>query len=220
MKTKKRAKKTKPKLNPKKDLVLEEHVVKLLEKQNKREIKQSIDAVVKKEAKKETKTKKTKKPKVKTKDIYRKARKDEYRGLQGSGVYDQIKFSNFSGFIYKSNIKGNDEFYQSIGYENVLEKHQAGQAERNIVSSEELDNYGRKTMMNFLIGSPMMTSGMSAVSFEEMEMTKFSLYDRTQNLLYTAKLKIMGFGDQSSAFGAMFSTTLKTMHAPMNDKAA
>jgi hypothetical protein len=222
---KKKVKKSKNSKKPvrrlKTDRHLDEHVVKIIEESDKKEIKQSIDAVVKKASKKrEVKAKKAKKNKKgRIKDIYGKgSKRDEYRGLQGAGVYDQIKFSNFTGFIYKSNIKGNAEFYQHLGYESALEKHQVGSGEKNLVSSEGLDDYGRKTMMNFLIGSPMMTSGMSAVTFEEMEVTKFSLYDRTQNILYTAKLRIMGFGDQGQAFGS-FGTTLKTMHAP-RDKAA
>jgi len=221
-KTKKRVKKSRPRLKTTIDSAVEEHISELIEKTaGKKEIKQSIDAVVKKESKKtETKAKKQRKAKAKTKDVYGKGvKRDEYRGLQGAGVYDQIKFSPFIGFLYRSNIKANDEFYEHLKYGNVLEKHQAGQGEKNLVSSEGMDDYGRNTMLNFLIGSSMMTSGMNAVTFEEMEIMKFNLYDRTQNILYTAKLKIMGFGDQSAAVGSI-TTTLKTMHPPADDKAA
>lgn len=198
-----------------KDLALEEHIVKLLERQNKKEIKQSIDAVVRKEKPKkaESKPKKEQKIKERIRDIYAKGLRDEYRSLHGAGVYDQIKFSPFVGLLYKSNIKENNEFYQHLEYGAVLEKHHASLAgERNLVSSEGMDDYGRNTMLNFLIGSPTMTSGMCAVSFEEMEVMKFNLYDKTQNVLYIAKLKIMGFGDQM--------TVLKTMHAPMDESKA
>jgi hypothetical protein len=195
----------KPVRRLKTDRDLGEEVVKLLEKHNKKEIKQSIDTVVKKESKKrEVKAKKAKKRKVKTKDIYGKGTKrDEYRGLQGAGVYDQIKFSPFVGFIYKSNIKGNGEFYQHLEYQGAEIKAGDELADRNLVSSERMDDYGRKSMLNFLMGEAMMgIGGMNPLSVEEKEVMKFQLYDRTQSILYTAKLKMMGFGDQM--------TTLKT----------
>ncbi|MBW2966661.1 hypothetical protein KY342_06170 [Candidatus Woesearchaeota archaeon] len=214
MKTKKE-KKSNSKGLDKRDL--DEHIVKLIEKQNKRAIKDSIDSVVKRLKKKQVKSKKVK-ARNKIKDVYGGiGKRDEYKGLQGTGVYDQIKFSPFVGFLYKSNIKDNNEFYEHLAQNKNPELKKDGLGERYLASSEQMNDYGRKTMLNFLIGAPMMTSGMSAVTFEEMEVMKFNLYDRTQNILYTAKLKIMGFGDQSQAFGSMITTTLKTMHAPVND---
>jgi hypothetical protein len=194
-----------------KDIVLEEHVVKLIEKQNKQVIKNSIDAVVKKEKPKNKKSVvKKAKPKGKIKDVYGGAgRRDEYKGLQGAGVYDQIKFSPFIGFLYKSNIKNNNEFYEHLAQNKDPELKRDGFGERNFLSSEMVKNYARKTTLNFLMGEAMMgIGGVNDISVEEKELMNFNLYDRAQKAVYLAELKILGFG------------TDKTMNAPLLDKAA
>ena len=227
-KAKKRKTNSKKLAKPKKqsrDLALEEHIQKLLEKeQNKRAIKQSIDAVVKKEEKKQTKNKKPSKAKRKKQEnIYGRLGKadKEYHSLREAGVYSQITINPFIGFVYKSNIKANSEVYEHLQYGSALEGHRVDKlGEKNLASSQMMDEYGMKVTLNFLAGSAMMTDGMNPISVEEKELMFFNLYDRTQNLLYVAKLKIMGFGDQGQAYGTMFSTTLKTMHAPMEDRAA
>ncbi len=202
MKTKKRAKKSKPKLKTTIDSAVEEHIKKIVEvSQSKKEIKQSIDDVVKKENKKVKKEKtKAKKTKGKTKDIYGKGvKRDEYGGLQGAGVYDQVRFSPFVGFLYKSNIKGNSEFYEHLAYDKSSEL-KAGDdlGERNLVSSEGMQEYAKKTTMNALLGEALMgIGGMNPISVEEKELMNFQLYDPTQKQLYLAEIGSLGFnGDR------------------------
>ena len=188
---------------------LDEHIVKLIEESlGKKEIKQSIDAVVKKEKPKKSKTKSKKSKtasKGKTKDIYGQGSKgDEYKSLQGAGVYDQVKFSPFVGFLYKSNIKENKEFYDHLNKSPEL-KMGDDLGERNLVSSEIMKNYAAKTSLNFLIGEGLMgIGGMNSISVEEKELMNFNLYDRIQKAVYLAEITLLGFG------------TDKTMHAPVN----
>jgi len=193
-KTKKRVKNSKPRLKSK-DSALEEHVAELIEKQNKTEIKQSIDAVVKKENKKaEVKEKKPKK--AKTNDVYGKQSKDNYHSLQGAGVYEQIRFSPFVGFLYKSNIKANDEFYQHLEAAE-FKAHRDELADHNLASSETMDQYAKKFTFNLLMGTDM-----NPISVEEKELMFFNLYDPTQRQIYIAKISLLGFNGD------------KIMHAP------
>lgn len=178
-----------------KSLVLEEHIVNLIERyqKSKKEIKQSIDSVVKKENKK-VKVKAKKKVKVKTKDVYGKSgKRDEYRSLQGTGVYDQIRFSPFAGFFYRSNIKNNDEFYKHLETSEI-KAHRDELGEHNLVSSQGMQEYAKKTTMNALLGEAMMgIGGMNHISVEEKELMNFQMYDITQKQLYLAEIGFLGF---------------------------
>lgn len=224
IKNSKKLKKIKIKTKPSKDLALEEHIIRLLEEQNKKAIKESIDSVVKKEEKKKEVKEKKKPTKAKSKkSIYGRLGKadKEYHSLREASIYSQITINPFVGFVYKPNIKDNKEVYEHLQYESALESHQFDKlGDKNLASSKMMDEYGMKVTLNFLTGSVMMTDGMNQISVEEKELMFFNLYDRTQNLLYVAKLKIMGFGDQGQAYGTKFATTLKTMHAPMQEKKA
>ena len=196
IKTKKRAENSKPRLKNTIDSAVEEHITKIVKKQSKKEIKQSIDAVVKKEkpkkkeVKEKTKIKKTKN----TKEVYGKhSRKEEYQSLQGTGIYDQIKFSPFSGFLYRSNIKANSEFYEHLEIDRIKsQRDELG--EHNLVSSEVMQEYAKKTTMNTLLGEGLMgIGGMNPVSVEEKELMNFQMYDPTQKQIYLAELGLLGF---------------------------
>jgi len=213
------SKKTKDKKNSKKEIKidskdLEEHIIKLIEKQeNKESIKKSIDSVVKKEKPEAKKEKKKTKEKGK-KSIYGRIGKadKEYHGLRNSGIYSQIEINPFIGFVYKSNIKENNESYNHLINSALSESKADKLGEQNLASHKTMDDYALKVTLNFLTGvSPLFGMG-GGVSIEEKEMMKFNLYDRSQNVIYEAKIAIMGFGYNN--------VTLKTMHAPMHEKKA
>lgn len=183
------------------DSALEEHIKKILEKEtDKKAIKDSIEAVVKKD-KPETKAEKSKKGKEKkSKGVYGRTGKDEeYRGLKEAGIYNQVVINPFVGFVYKSNIKENSEFYEHLSYKGELK---AGDelGEKNLASDRMMDEYAVKFSLNFLVGT-----NMNDISVEEKELMFFNLYDQSLQHIYLAKVAILGFGYNN--------TILKTMHA-------
>jgi len=212
-------KKRKKLVLPKKDLVLEEHIVKLIEEaENKKAIKKTIEAVVstkpkkkaKKESSKEEKENKTKKTKQ---SPYGHRRFDrEYRNLEDASIYSQVIINPFVGFVYKSNVKDSKETYAHLMHSEIAEKTPNALGEKNLASHKMMDDYALKVTLNFLTGiSPLFGIG-GDVSIEEKDQMKFNLYDRAQNVIYQAKVAILGFGYSN--------TCLKTMHAPMHEKAA
>ena len=190
---------------PKPDLALEEHIARLIEEaENKKSIKQSIDSVVKTTKPKKTKSEKRPKEENKRKKSeespYGRRRLDtEYRGLEDANVYNQVIINPFVGFVYKSNVKENRESYTHLMRSEIAEKTPDKLGERNLASSETMDEYAQKFSLNLLIGT-----SMNIISVEEKELVFFNLYDRSQQQIYLAKIAILGFGYQR-------------MHAPMAD---
>jgi len=177
--------------------IKEEHLVKIIEKIEKKLIqKKTIEEKVK-----QTKTKlKKPKKKITIKDFYGKLSKTSYN-TQSSDVYSQIKINPFVGFIYKSNIKENNELYTSENYQEARVSEANG--EHNLASSQMMDNYAQKFTLNFLMGTTM-----NDISIEEKELMMFNLYDPCQKQIYLAKVCLLGFGHE------------KTMHAPIEEKTA
>lgn len=172
-------------------LILEEHIVNLIKKLETKP-KSKIEKIIKKTKPKieiEIKTKKTKQ----TQDTYSFASR-EYQSLEKAGVYSQLIINQFVGFIYKSNVRENKEFYSQQA-ELTISDQLGG---KNLASSETMDNYARKFTLNFLFGADV-----NDISIEEKERMKNNLYDQAQNILYQAKVSLLGFG------------TFKTMHAPL-----
>lgn len=204
----KKQKKAGKKIKQARDLVLEDHIVKLIEElEKKQKTKQTIDSVVKKSKKTAIKTKKSKDKKIKEKeqDFYN--NRLSYGNLEKASIYSQIIINPFVGFMYKSNIKENKEFYSHLMRTEITVTDALG--EKNLASSEMMDNYARKTTLNFLMGAPLFgIGGVNDISVEERELMNFNMYDRTQKEIYLAKVALIGFGRE------------KTMHAPTMDKEA
>ena len=116
----------------------------------------------------------------------------EYEALEKAGIYSQLTINPFVGFVYKSNIIENREFYSHLSGTDIKEASAAA-----TVSSEEMDSYAKKITLNFLMGTDM-----NDVSVEEKEKMFFAMYDTTQKQVYFAKVDMLGFGHD------------KTMHAP------
>ena len=110
-------------------------------------------------------------------------------------MYSQISISAFTGFIYKSNVAQNSDFYKHL--ENDYGISNEPNSERNLVSSEMMDDYARKFTLNFLIGSDM-----NDISVEVKEKMFNAMYDQTSKLIYLTKVELIGFGHE------------KTMHVP------
>ena len=162
---------------------LEEHIVKLIEAiEKKKVVKKTIEAIVKKKkVKAEEKTSKEKKAKD---VVYRRWARTEYSALEKASVYAQVKIDPFVGFVYKSNVRDNNEFYAHLESEILVES--AG--ERNLASDTVMENYARKMTLNFLF-----MSDVNDVSVEEKETMTFNLYDVTQKAVYLAKVRLLGF---------------------------
>ena len=177
------------------DLVLEEHIVKLLQRQNKPKEKTIEDKVKKEETKETFEKQKKQKRSDNVKDSYSSFLKKEYASLDKASVYSQISISAFTGFIYKSNVAQNSDFYKHL--ENDYGISNEPNSERNLVSSEMMDDYARKFTLNFLIGSDM-----NDISVEVKEKMFNAMYDQTSKLIYLTKVELIGFGHE------------KTMHVP------
>lgn len=194
------------------DLIKEEHILDIIKKLEKNRDTKDITDKVKKEKKDDEEDKKPKKDKIssKVKDAYslgKNTGNTSYSGLEDSGLYSQINISYFTGFIYKSNIKGNDEFYQHLAAgKDYSNGDQTG--EHNLASSRMMDQVGWKFTLNFLIGTDM-----NDVSVEEKERVKNNLYDPAQKIIYFAKIEHMGFGNQNPTTGGII-TNLKTTYVP------
>ena len=199
---------SKKKALTKKELVLEEHIMKIIEELEKKP-KDTIETVVKKEKpKKEAEEKKSKKTKKGKNAVYGRGKDSEYKGLEDSGIYNQVTINPFVGFVYKRNVKENDEVYTHLAA--AADKTRDMLGEKNLASSEMMDGYAQKFTLNFLVGTDM-----NDITIEEKEMMKFNLYDQSQKHIYLAKIALMGFG--------YTNTTLKTTDFnPMGttDKAA
>jgi len=184
-------------------LVLDEHIAKIIEELEKKP-KDTIEAVVKKaKPKKEAKEEKKKTRKAKGM-VY--GRGSDYKGLEGSGIYNQVTINPFVGFVYKRNVKENDDVYNHLASQ-AADKTRDMLGERNLASNQMMDGYAQKFTLNFLAGTDM-----NDISVEEKEMMKFNLYDQAQKHIYFAKIALLGFGYNN--------TSLKTLHAPMHEKAA
>lgn len=173
------------------DFLLEEHIVKLLQKTEKPKEK-TIEDKVKKEKAEETKVKEKKQEKTSVHDSYSSFLKKEYASLDRASVYSQISISAFTGFIYRSNVVQNSDFYRHLESAIANEPN----SERNLVSSEMMDEYARKFTLNFLFGTDM-----NNISVEAKEKMFNAMYDTTQKQIYLAKVELIGFGHE------------KTMHA-------
>lgn len=180
------------------DKALEEHIEKLVAK-TKELPKKTIEEKVKKTKKEQVQEKKIKE---KDKTIEIEYGKQEYARIRT--IHQQVMIDPYKGFAYKSNVKTNEEFYSHL---TSTIKTPDKQGENHIVSSENMDSYAHKTMLNFVIGEALMGIGsMNPVTVEEKEKMAFSLYDPTQKAMYFAKIALTGWGYQ------VIGTTLKTMH--------
>ncbi|MBW2977916.1 hypothetical protein KY331_03665, partial [Candidatus Woesearchaeota archaeon] len=143
--------KKKSKKKVKEKLVLEEHIKKIIEELEKKS-KDTIETVVKKaKPKKKQETKETKKPKKAKSAVYGRRFDTEYRSLEEAGIYTQVTINPFVGFVYKRNVKENEESYSHL----AADKTRDTLGEKNLASSQMMDGYAQKFTLNFLVGTNM-----------------------------------------------------------------